>query len=372
MGAQAGLSGTYESMYQRAQFLIRTGDAGGAIDILQRISKRLAMLSEETLRRHEDIASFGYLAGVELSGLLADQGRYDEAVAVLRSLVRFRPEDDDEIEQHAARLLIAKGDLDEALASLSSLTERFPYDPAHWLAMADARLARAEYAEAEVAVRKALELAPDPRHQALIQQRLFVLHRQQGHLQQALEAWDRMAELAPDMAQHLAPELYTYLLDLGELDLLRRYLRRDPSELRAEYYRGVIDNREGAFASGSARWRRLLEKDPLEAAQGRVEWAEAALRTGRTEDALAVLSTSLQESYSSRVWLLLAIGLVRMGEIESARRTLNLGISQLRSSVPPRRRYDRSAWELLTSLTESREAVATLKELFDTGEEEPQ
>lgn len=369
---QVNLPGTYESMYQRAQSLLRTGNTSGAIEVLQRVCRRLGTLSEETLRRYEDVARFGHLAGLELSSVLASEGRYDEAVEALRALVRFSPEDADDIERRAARLQISKGDLDEALSSLSSLTERFPYDPTHWLALSEARLARAEYAEAEAALKRALELASEPDYQALLHFRLFILHREQGHQPEALEAWDRMAELSPDMARRLARELYTYLLDLGELDLLRRYLRRDPSELRAEYYRGVLDNREGDFASGSARWRRLLEKNPLEAAEGQVEWVEAALRTGRTEEALAVLSSDQVQDLSPWIGLLLAIGLVRMGEIESARRTLKAWTRMLHSSVPRRTRYARADWEFFTSLTDNREAVATLKEFFDTGEEEPQ
>jgi tetratricopeptide (TPR) repeat protein len=366
------LPGSYESLYQRAQNFFRAGDLDAGLEILQRILKRLGTLSEETLRRHDDMARFGLSVGLETAAILSSSGRHDESIQVLESLARFDPENADALERQVAVVLVAKGDLDAALAKASSLVERFPYDPIHWLTVAEVATSRQDYDEASAALDKALELSTEPSHQGLIYHRRFILERAQGHTEEALAAWDQMAQLRPELAQRTMRQLYTYLLDIGDLERLRRYLQKDTSSSRAEYYRGVIDNREGDFAAGTARWRKLLERSPMEDPVGALEWAEAALRMGRTEDALAVLMAAEAAIRSPHTNLLVAIGLVRNGDVEAARRVLSNGVQLLNTEIPRQDRYSRADWEMFVSLTDNREAQDALKEYFEAEGTEAQ
>ncbi len=110
-GAQ--LPNSYESMYERAQALARSGDPGAATEVLERILARLGRLSDETLRQNQGLASFAYRVGLDLSGLLAGRGSYDQAAAVIGALPRFAPDEVANLERRAA-LVLADADVDAA------------------------------------------------------------------------------------------------------------------------------------------------------------------------------------------------------------------------------------------------------------------
>ena len=359
------LPNTYETMYRQATALVSQGQHDAAIGILQRIVRRISSLSRATLTQQENLARFGLAASQQLSALLSAGGRYEEAIAVIRGMAKLSPEEEDALERQAALVKTEEGRLDEARAELTALAERFPHDPAHWLALARVEISSGGHAEAEQALERAAEAAGGDADRASVQYMRFVLHAARSSVPEALAAWTELASLDADGALHLASRLYDLLLRTGELTVLRRYLDADSAPLRREYYRGLLANRAGDFTGGRHHWEGLLATNPLEQRLGQLQWAEAALRLGKTDEALALVATGTGETRSARGMLLLAIGLARKKQVIRAAEVLVNGTRILRSGTPRRERYSSEDWDLLTSLVDGRGDWEQLKTYFD-------
>ncbi|MGQ9552907.1 MAG: tetratricopeptide repeat protein [Anaerolineae bacterium] len=368
MAEAMSLPSTYEAMYQRATYLASQGNLVAAAGLLRRIVNRLSSLSDETLSRQHGLALFGLQVGRQLATILSATGSYDESVAVLRDLVRFGPEEDDALARHMAVVRLAQGQLDEARQIMLPLTERFTYDPGHWLVLGQIEFSDAHYPEAEAAFKRAIEVTANQEDAGTIWYYLFQLHAEQGQVDQALAAWERTASLDQELADSLARELYSFLLRQGEVTKLRRYLDNDASPLRVEFYRGLLLQREGNFGEGRRHWERLLEMDPTESPYGLLEFAEAALRLSDIRKATVVLLAGSEEVQSPHGFLLLAIAAAKAGRLDEAKRLLQTGTLGLAAHTPRRSHYSRADWEMLTSLVDNRTFWAELQPFFAVAE----
>ena len=362
------LPSTYETMYQRAIYLANRGDSTAAAGILRRIVNRLSSLSDKALSQQQGLAFLGLQAGRQLAAILSAIGEYDESAAVLKSLVRFVPEEDDSLARHVALVRLAQGQVDEARQIMLPLVERFAYDPGHWLVLGQIEFSDGHYPEAEAAFQRAIEVTADQEDAGTIWYHLFQLHAEQGQVEQALAAWDKMASLDPELANSQARELYSFLLKQGEITKLRRYLDNDTSLMRVEFYRGLLFQREGDFSEGRRRWERLLESHPTESPYGLLEAAEAALRLGDTRKATTALLVGTEEARSPRGFLLLAIIAAKSGRPEEAKRLLRAGTLVLAAQTPRRSHYPQADWEMLTSLVDNRAFWAELRPFFSVAE----
>lgn len=360
------LPSSYESIYQRAESLVRSGQPGAAIELLDRMNKRLAKLSAETIEHNPQMARLAFRAGSDLADLLMAEGRYDDSIAVIRGLTRFAPEVAPLVARRVAMSLAAKGDLEQAQSELAAQTEITPDEAIVWLGLAEVLISRGLYDEAAAALDRAESAVQEAPLRAVVHHRRFVLFSRQGKTAEASTAWDAIAEHDAAVANNRSPQLYAYLLESGERELLRAYLRKESSKIRTEYYRGLLDHSAGEFAASTAKWEAVLKLNPYEDRLGALEWAEAALRLGRTQDALSLLVAASQDGASPRSLLLMAIGAARGGRVEQVRQLIERGARLLRASVPRSERYTRADWELFTSLVDNRELWKAVSDRFDT------
>jgi len=355
---------TYQSVYLRAQDMIAQGNHDEAIESLSRIVERLSSLSDRTLSRRQDLAGLAVEAGWQLSSLLQYERRYEEAVSTLRKLQKFSPERQDEFDRQAALVLAEKGDLAAALQLLSDLTARFPYDPAHWLALGSVEFSHDQLKQAEEHFRKALELTSDDQlkgHAAFLLCRLYVA---QGDKDKLVETYDNFYQVDPDAPDLWVREFYSFLLRSNELALLRRYLSQDSSPLRVEFYRGLVAQREGDFVEGRQHWDRLLQMNPLEHGSGHLEWAEAALRTNQPQRALTLLAVLPRSHSYPFLSLLRAIASAQIGNLSAAGDHLEFGTRLLLRDTPRKTLYTSADWEMLVSLVDDPEAREQLRRYF--------
>lgn len=363
------LPNSYEGMYQRAEALVRSGRPDAALEILERIQKRLGSLSENTLLQNPGLADFGYRSGTSLVELHMAEGRYDDAIAALERLHRFAPQFASVLNRQAALTLAAKGDLEQAQAQLTSLATDSPDESFLWLGLAEVLIARELYDEAEDTLDRAMEGADDGTLKAIIEHRRFAAHAARRRVAEAVADWERMSEFDAAIASYRAHELYDLLLEADERDTLRSLLRKDSSKIRTEFYRGLLDHAAGDFSAGTAKWEGLIKISPFEDRLGVFEWAQAALRLGKMEEAMTILVASSQDGASPRSLLLLAIGAARSGRVEQVLKVLERGTRLLRTYVPRSERYSRKEWELFTSLVDNRDLWQAVAPYFDTGRE---
>ena len=362
------LPNTYESMYRRALLHSRRGEPEAAIETMQRILRRLSSLSSATLERHPELSRLAVTTALAAQRLLRSLGRYDEAVAAMEALQKCGLAAGDALERVAAQIRLQKGELEEAHQALCSLTERFPYDPAHWQALGQAEAAHGRYQEARQAFVKALEVAPGDADRAPIWRDLLRLFAAEGETQEALQAWEELASLDQDLASGWAGTIYRLLFRSGEFSQLRQRLAKDPELPRVEFYRALLDYQEGDFAGGRRRWEKVVQMNPFEYQGSHLEWAEAALRTGAPTRAILMLTASDSPRDASRRLLLLGIATAMGGEANAAKRFLETGVRGLAAEVPRRTLYSQEDRELLTSLVDDRSAWDVLRPFFVSAE----
>ena len=99
-----------------------------------------------------------------------------------------------------------------------------------------------------------------------------------------------------------------------------------------------------------------------------IDWAEAALRLGDTQKAGAVISARPPDLRTPHGALIAAIVMARLGRMARARGFLTAGVAMLSGRFPWDARYAHADWDLFTTLVDRREAWATVKQYFDTGE----
>jgi tetratricopeptide (TPR) repeat protein len=83
-------------------------------------------------------------------------------------------------------------------------------------------------------------------------------------------------------------EVYSWLIERGDLEQAERYLRREPNALRRAFYNGVLHWAAGRERDAQDAWQRTLSMDPSAEGADVAAWIEAALRMGQPERALEV------------------------------------------------------------------------------------
>ncbi|NIV31818.1 MAG: hypothetical protein GWN58_20725, partial [Anaerolineae bacterium] len=121
--SQSVLPDSYEGIHERARALLQSGDIEGAIVLYRRLTDRLNRLTDRILDRRPQLRDLHRQARLELTSLLAGEGRYAEAIEVERVLLKTNPDEADTVRRDLAVLRIAKGEVDAGLAELQEQAE---------------------------------------------------------------------------------------------------------------------------------------------------------------------------------------------------------------------------------------------------------
>ncbi len=194
---------------------------------------------------------------------LAQQGRFDEAVASFQQALQLRP---DYIDAHnnLGNVLMFQGRLEEAVSSYQRALQRLPADSVSYRAGLFSHLCNAL--------------------------------RQQGKLNEALAYGRRALELQPDFAK-AHNNLGNVLQEQGRLDeaeaCYRRALMLDPNYVDAHYNLALAARDQGKLADSIACSRRALELKP-DYAEAHNILGLALHQQGRLEESLACYRRALE------------------------------------------------------------------------------
>ena len=219
--------------------------------------------------------------------LLADKGRDDEAIVILREHLSSHPDAVPE-RRLLIRLYAAKGDLGRARVEMQALARRLPADsPIPWLELGHA---------------------------------LELVH----HYDDALSMYDRAAAVAP--RDPVGPRTGGLrAARWGEArwaePRLREALRRDPRDSTVWHALGVVRLHLGDLDGAEQAYRQGLAVDSS-ALENRLGLATVALERGEPSAALAEYDVILRhrprfaDAEIGRAWVLLSLG--RLGEAAAA------------------------------------------------------
>jgi tetratricopeptide (TPR) repeat protein len=223
-------------------------------------------------------------AALWLARLYRLQNEQDQAEAVLKSLLSREPANENGVEQ-LTQLLLDEGKSQEAVSSLQSILQRAP-TPRLWELLGDAYNQIHDLPNAEQAYRKAADAEPDDvNHHKELAQTLLAEEK----FPEALEQFQRLTQMdadEPDNYLRLA-EIYRQMkqLDKAEQNVLLAK-QRAPNNLEVIYYQASIYQDEGRFDDSI----RVLS-DAVTAVKTESEFTPARRRT------LAILYQQLGQLY---------------------------------------------------------------------------
>jgi len=323
------LGDSYEGLYNRARSLYMAGDVEEALKLYRRLADRLGRLTDRVLRLRPELEELRDAVQNELLSVLYQIGRYAEAIEVLDAIIEREPKDIETLRRDRAVLSIMKGEVDAGLADLQALAEAAPEDPMNWLVLGtEARIAgrlaesRTAFDGAQEAVAAAGAEVNDETL-AQIEYQRFLLLKELGRLDDAIDAWESAVQHDSDFATTVR-DVYTELTEAGRYSDALEYVAREENELQEGFQRGIIASATGRQIDARDAWREVAALDPDEFNYGHDAWVEAVLRLGDPTPALEWLSGALSDRPTPRLLFLAGVAWAMQGDRELALQALLL------------------------------------------------
>ncbi len=362
---QPALPDSYEGIHQRARAALQSGNTENAIVLYRRLTDKLNRLTERILDRRPQLGDLHREARLELTNLLAAEGRYSEAMEVERALLKTHPAEAATWRRDLAVLRAAKGEVEAGLAELRTLAEEAPDEPERWIVLGlESRLA-GRLRDSQAALGQALEAcqAHDTENLVNTYFQQFLLFQEMKQLDDAVAVWEEAVNQNPDVGSTVR-QVYSMLTDDGRYEEALRYVARDQNPLQAGLHRGLVASLTGRSREAKQEWRTVANLDPSEYEYGHDAWVEAVLRLGDPDPALEWLQESLPRYGTARLLVLSGIGWAMRQDPEMAKLLFQQAINVLRRRRPPKQKLDRADWQLLDSLVTDKDTKTTLKPYF--------
>ncbi|MDD3828182.1 MAG: hypothetical protein PHY79_19630 [Anaerolineae bacterium] len=362
---QVPLADSYEGLYSQVQSVLAAGNVEEAINLYRRLVDRLARLTPRVLQLRPELRNLHRAARMEMSSLLRPEGRYSEAIDVVRVLLDSHPEEARMWRREIATLQVARGDVESGLADLRALAEESDDDHLSWLTLGQEARIEGRFAMAREALDHALEVCEEnscPDLPGIYRER-FEFFRAAGQIDEAVAAWEEGAALDEETRKGIG-EIVTMLADAGRYSEARAMLDREPNPLRAGLRRGHIHSLMANPFEARKEWQRIADLDPNEFEYGHEAWVEAVLRLGDPVPALLWLQDALREHFGIRMLILSGVAWAMHGDAELAANLFQQAIGLLRYQRPPKKKLDSSDWRLLDNLVNNDEIKKALKPYF--------
>jgi tetratricopeptide (TPR) repeat protein len=362
------LPDSYEALYQRALFLMGTGESQEAIDLMLRIVNRLCRLRPETLQRKPHLQRTLHVAWSGAVQFLRWEQRFDEAIAITQDTLERLPEPV-EGQKRIASLRIERGEVQEGLADMRQIAEE-QEDLDSWLVLGAEYAALERYDEALDCDRTALSHATSNEEAATANLAIFRIHQAANRVDAALDAWNMAVVLDPELAEEVVT-VYAWLIRQGALEQAASYLERDAQVVRRTFYEGLLHWQAGRQPAARSKWNDVLSmEEQVDNVGGDVEaWMEAALRLdlpGQAEGMAQELS-GLGETRSVQVDVLRGIAKLMLGETEAAEVLFGQAVHRLERGWPSKSEIPALFWHLLTLVVTDQESASRAAPYFETG-----
>ncbi len=262
----------------------------------------------------------------QLTDMLRWEHRYDEAIKLQEQLIQYFPEDAEMLQVVAATLKIEAGNNKDGFAELREIAKQDPNGIWGWITLGSAYLWAGQFKEAEVYLLRAVNLeSAEASDRAAAYQYLFKLYGVQKRVEEAVQAWEQATSLDP-LLEATISDLLRMLTYWYHYDTAERYLQREHSDLRLNFYQNLINVKRSPVYPRSS-WNWVMKYDPKTLHEGHDEFAEACIRFVKPRMALEALEPLIDRGDFNRRRLVVA-GLAWAQErmIDRAKWALDLAV----------------------------------------------
>ena len=364
------LAGSYDELAVQARNHLRSNEYEQAQAIYERIYNRLSSLKAETIARRPNLQQLRLSSLRMLGDLAIFQKNYDQAISYYETGLEVDPEESLMYQRAIAQVIIDRGDVEAGLDELRALAVTNAADAQPWVWLALELWAQDNVDEAIENLQRATALTSvEPLHRSEAFSYLHDIYREQNKLDEAEEAWQQAWHIMGQNMEDVSP-LYQMYYEAGQLDKARHWLEKEKNPLRAGFYRGLFAQADGADHRAESAWLKTAKENPLQYESGHESWAEAALRVDFPPQVIirALRDVNGREMLNIRGTILLAVALVRNGQVDGAGMALQAAVDINRRARPPQDLLSAAHWDLFDELVDDAAAKATLKEYFEQEE----
>ncbi len=368
------LPGSYEDLYERGMSYFEEERYDEALTVFERLYTRLSKLSDKIFKRRPDLRELQLLSTEVLAILWGRQKEFERAEGLIQELIQMTAPQQAEARWIQMSLLykIESGseDFQTVMDELRAMAVMYPEDRWVWSMMGRLWLHQGNYAEAESNFKRAIEREGSFSDFLITQTALFKLYKDQQQFDEAEEA---MKALWHDIdipdAKHPYP-LYQMYLQNGNFKRAEYWLKQEKNLLHANFYRGLLAQKQGDENAARDFWQKAVAKDPGLFEDGHPSWANAAMRLEKDPlfivEKLESLTGDDDDDPAAHTLLMLAIAHIRAGNLDTAHKILaDLNDDPLKASLLWEPHLNAEDWQIFTELISSAETQEAFKEYFE-------
>jgi tetratricopeptide (TPR) repeat protein len=325
------LKDSYATLMAQAKFLQDQGQLDEAFELYQRVLKRLSKVSNETLKKREDLQEHLTRAGVAGIAIPRGKGDYATALEMIDMLQQtYLAEEIDILPYMRAQILADSGRVDEAIALLHTMagqpdvtTERLldyglealwckrPEDTLRFLEGIDTSALQADDAEADE------EGDERPNVRAATWFMRFRALAELGRVEEAEDAWNQARQLSSDSPPDNV-EIVEMFLKSENYEKALHYADSEIDLFRRGWLRGIVAEKSGKHDWAMDEWWRVAREKCDADSKGFPAWIECALRQGDMKRVDTMIKAGMDEyPRSARLILYRGLQLILSDEIDT-------------------------------------------------------
>jgi len=348
----AYLSGSYEELSAQGQQYLNSNQYDKAQAIYERIYQRLSKMKSSLIERRPRLQELKLTSLRVLGDLAGFQGDYEQAIKYYEIVTEIDPEQRLEYQRAIAQMKIDQGQVEAGLDELRALAVSNAGHADPWLWLGVEMWAQGNNEEAITNLKRAAEMPDvDPQINSAAYSYLHDVYREENRLEEAETAWQQAWQVMEMKIEDISP-LYQMYWDADDLEKARSWLSQEKNPLREGFYRGLFFQAEGAEKRAQSAWRKTAALNPLEHNEGHEAWAEAALRIDYPAERIvyALGEINSRNLINIRGLLLLAVALVRIGQLNGAESALQNAVDINRRARPRKELLSTEHWALFDEL----------------------
>lgn len=316
----------YLETYQKANTYLKSGRRDLVADHYLQVISDILGQEKASLSKNVESCNLLKMAIDEYVDMLRWEGKYEEAINVLRPLLEIFPEELVSLQIRVATLQIEAGEEAFGFSTLEEITRVYPNQIWGWMTLAVNYIWIQDYDKAEKMLIQAASLKSASRSdRAVAYKYLFDIYSRLKRIDDAEQAWKEACALDKRMRSTL-PELIRMFIYWYHYDRANEYIEQDHCYVRKKYYHWVISLRKSGFLqSEDINW--IFDCLEEEQQEGKEELAEACLRLTRPHKAIEILEPLIQSGdFTGREVILIGLAWAQARLTQKAKWALETGL----------------------------------------------
>jgi hypothetical protein len=175
------------------------------------------------------------------------------------------------------------------------------------------------------------------------------------------------AVLDPELGD-MVSEVYTWLIERGDLEEAEKHLSRERNVMRRRFHQGLLDWTAGRQEAARARWRSVVSMELEGPGADPVSWIEAALRLDSPQTVLdrEETLTDVEGGVQSDVAAMIGLAYAMREQLQEAQGWFESVVRRLERDWPRRSTIPAAMWRLAQTTISDTETLDAISKYFES------